>query len=154
MAGNVIFRGPTKDEPETVNLSVAGAYLPGIMVTEDGSTLTMAVASADETIADDTESELLILGNRSLDGQDVDTQYASGDTGIAFRTRPVESYQVRLAAATYNYGDKLKLSTLGYLAKTDKSDRVIAYFADASGEYAAGALADVRIANSFLTAAS
>ena len=39
---NVIYRGPVEREPETINLPVAGAYLPGIFVTSDGAELTQA----------------------------------------------------------------------------------------------------------------
>jgi hypothetical protein len=147
LSGNVIYRGPVKDEPETLNLPVAGAYLPGIMVTEDGSNLTVATAA-------DIEGELLVLSNRRFYGQDLATAYASGDTGVAYRPRPGEIYQARLAAATYAKGDKLTIGASGYLTKTSTSERVLAFFDDTPGAFSAGDLADVRIANSFLTAAA
>lgn len=146
MAGNVIYRGPVKDEPETVNLPVAGAYSPGIMVTSDGSQLTVATAS-------NIEDDLLILSNRRFYDQDVTTAYASGDTGVAYRPRPGEVYQVRVAAATYAVGATLTIGASGYLTATGTSERVLAFFADTAGAYSAGDLADVRIANSFNTAA-
>lgn len=147
MAKNVIYRGPIKDEPETLNLPVAGAYLPGILVTEDGSALTVATAS-------DIEGELLILSNDRFAGQDLATAYTSGDTGVVYRPRPGEIYQARLAAATYAKGDKLTIGASGYLTKTSTSERVIAFFDGTAGAISAGALDDVRIANSFLTAAA
>lgn len=146
MAGNVIFRGPIAREPETLNLPVAGAYLPGIMVTEDGSEMTVATAA-------DIEGELLVLSNMRFKDQDVATAYTSGDTGIAYRPQPGEVYQVRLAAATYAKGDTLTIGASGYLTKTGNSERVVAVFDDTPGAFTAGALADVRIANSFNTAA-
>ena len=147
MAGNTIFRGPINREPETLNLPVAGAYLPGIMVTEDGSDFTVATAS-------DIEAELLVLGNMRFKDQDAATAYTSGDTGIAYHPQPGEVYQVRLAAATYAKGDTLTIGASGYLTKTGNSERVIAVFDDTPGAFSAGALADVRIANSFNTAAA
>ena len=116
MAGNVIYRGPIKDEPETVSdKTVAGAYLPGILVTESATALTVATAS-------DIEDELLVLSNRQFYDQDVATAYASGDTGVAYRPRPGEIYQVRLAAATYAKGDTLTIGASGYLTKTSTSE--------------------------------
>lgn len=147
MAGNVIFRGPNTREPETLNLPVAGAYLPGILVTEDGAELTVATAA-------DIEGELLILSNMRFKDQDVATAYTSGDTGIAYRPQPGEVYQARLANATYAKGDTLTIGASGYLTKTGLSERVVAVFDDTPGAFSAGALADVRIANSFLTASA
>lgn len=144
---NVIYRGPIKDEPETVNKPVAGAYLPGIMVTESATALTVAVAA-------DMEKDLLILSNRRFVGQDVATAYASGDTGVAYRPRPGEIYQVRLAGATYAYNAPLTVGASGYLEATSTAEKVVAYFQGTPGAITAGALADVRIANSFLTAAA
>lgn len=148
MAGNVIYRGPAGTQPETVsNRTLAGAYSPGIIVKDSGTALTVATGS-------DMEADLLILGNRDFAGQDVATAYASGDTGVAFRPKPGEKYQVRVAAATYAYGAKLTVGASGYLEATSTAERVMAYFDDTAGAYSAGDLADVRIANSFLTAAA
>ncbi len=144
---NVIYRGPIKDEPETVSdKKVAGAYLPGILVTESATQLTVATGS-------NIEDDLLILSNRAFSGQDVATAYASGDTGVAYRPRPGEIYQVRLAGATYAKGDTLTVGASGYLEATSTSERVVAFFEGTAGAITAGALADVRIANSFNTAA-
>ena len=109
MAGNVIYRGPIKDEPETVSdKTVAGAYLPGILVTESASALTVATGA-------NIEDDLLVLSNRRFYGQDVATAYASGDTGVAYRPRPGEIYQVRVAATTYAKSDPLTVGASGYL---------------------------------------
>jgi len=148
MAGNVIYRGPIKDEPETVsNMTVAGAYEPGILVTDDGSEMTVATAS-------EIEKDMLILGNRRFYDQGVADAYESGDTGVAYRPRPGEIYQVRVAAATYAKGETLTVGANGYLTKTGTSERVLAYFEDTGAAYSAGDLADVRIANSFITAST
>ena len=142
MAKNVIYRGPIKDEPETVNLPVAGAYLPGIMVTASATALTVATAA-------NMEDELLVLSNDRFVGQDVATAYTSGDTGVAYRPRPNEVYQARLAAATYAKGDPLTIGASGYLTAAATTNLVVAYFDDTPGAFSAGDLADVRIANAF-----
>jgi hypothetical protein len=144
---NVIYRGPIKDQPETVsNKTVAGAYLPGIIVTEGASALTVATGS-------DMETDLLILSNADFAGQDVATAYTSGDTGVAYRPRPGELYQVRLAGATYAAKATLTVGASGYLEATSTAEKVVAYFEGTAGAITAGTLNDVRIANSFLTAA-
>ena len=145
MAANVIYRGPIDATPASVNLPVAGAYLPGILVTENGTNLTVATAL-------DIEGELLVLSNLAFKDQDLTTAYTTGATGVAFRPAPNEVYQVRLAAATYAKGDTLTIGASGYLAKTTTGQRVIAYFDGTPGAVTAGTLADVRIANSFKVA--
>ena len=148
MAGNVIYRGPIKDEPETVSdKTVAGAYLPGVLVTESASALTVATGA-------NIEDDLLVLSNRRFAGQDVATAYTSGDTGVAYRPRPGEIYQVRVAATTYAKGDPLTVGASGYLEDAAAGERVLAFFEDTPGAFSAGDLADVRIANSFNIAAA
>lgn len=142
MAGNVIYRGPIKDEPETANQLVAGAYLPGVLCTTDGTTLTIAGAA-------DIEANLLLLSNRRFYDQDVATAYASGDTAVAYRPRPGEVYQVRVAATTYAKGDPLTVGASGYMEDAATGERVLAFFEDTGAAYSAGDLADVRIANGF-----
>lgn len=146
MAGNVIYRGPIKDEPETANQLVAGAYLPGVLCTTDGTTLTVATAA-------DIEADLLLLSNRRFYDQDVETVYASGDTGVAYRPRSGEVYQVRMAAATYAKGAALTVGAAGRMIAAGAGERVLAFFEDTGAAYSAGDLADVRIANSFIIAA-
>lgn len=148
MAGNVIYRGPAGRTPIGNEARVtAGAYLPGILCTDDGSTLTVATGS-------NMEAELVLLGNRDFAGQDLATAYASGDTAVSYFPQPGEVWQVRLAAATYAVGAALTVGDSGYLEATSTSERVMAYFQDTAGAYSAGALADVRIANGFLTASA
>lgn len=150
MTGKVIYRGPIEREPRTINLPVAGAYLPGILVTEDGTNLTVATAA-------DMAANLLILGNVRFIGQSVTTAYASGDTGIAFEPRPQDAFQVALAAGTYAKGDNLCIGASGHLTAVVDSpagDVVFARFDDTPGTFSAGDLADVVIANSFTAPAS
>lgn len=139
---NVIYRGPIKDEPETVNLPVAGAYLPGIMVKVASGDLTVAAAA-------DIEDDLMILSNARFMGQDVATAYTSGDTGVAYKPRPGEVYQARLAGATYAANAPLTVGASGYLEAAATGERVIAFFKGTAGAITAGTLNDVQIANSF-----
>lgn len=141
---NVIYRGPIQDEPQTVNLPVAGAYLPGILVTSDDTELTVATAA-------DNENALLVLSNARFLGQDVATAYASGDTGVAYTPRPNEKYQIRMAAATYTIGQNLSVGASGYLVAATTGDVVVAR-SGVAATLSAGDLADVTIANSFVLA--
>ena len=139
----VIYRHPVNQEPETVSdMTVAGAYLPGILVTENGSAMTVATGA-------DIEKEILILSNRQFYDQDVATAYVSGDTGVAYRPKAGEVYQVRMAGATYAKGAPLTVGALGYLEAAASGERVLAYFDGTAGAVVAGTLTDVRIANGF-----
>lgn len=143
---NRIFRGPRADsDKRTVNLPVAGAYLPGVLVTRSATALTVAGAT-------DDEKELLVLSNRDFDGQDVATAYTSGDTGIAYTVEPGDEFQVRMAGATYTYNQNLSVAASGYLAAAATGDVVVARFTGTAGAVTAGALADVTWANSFVMA--
>mgnify|MGYP000976062425 CR=1 FL=1 len=138
MAGNVIYRGPIAKQPQTIsNRTVAGAYLPGVLVTDSGTVLTIATAA-------DMGEKVYVLANRDFYDQDVATAYASGDTGVAYEALPGEVYQVRLAAATYAKGEKLTLTASGYLTNVIAGGNVTyAYFSDTAGARTAGDLADV-----------
>lgn len=146
MAGNVIYRGPVAKEPQTINLPVAGAYLPGILVVSNGSTLTQAgVANA--------VSQLFVLSNVRFKDQDVTTAYASGDTGVAYEAVPGEVYQCRMAAGTYALGDPLTVDANGRLAAAGLDVPIVAHCAQA-GTFSAGDLADATISNRVRSAAS
>lgn len=139
MAGNVIYRGPIQKEPQTINLPVAGAYLPGTFVTSDGAQLTQAAAA-------DMGEKLYLLGNMRFKDQDIATAYTSGDTAVAYEVLPGEVYQARLAAATYAKGDKLTIGASGRLTKVATAgDVTVAYFSDTGAAYSAGDAADVII---------
>jgi len=142
---NVIYRGPVSAQPQTINLPVAGAYLPGIMVTASATALTVATAA-------DNEGALYVLGNADFLGQDLATAYTSGDTGVAYEIKSNEVYQARLAAATYAKDALLTIGASGYLAAATTGDVVYARFDGTPGAITAGALADVKIANSFVKA--
>lgn len=140
---NVLYRGPAGKTPLGNEARVtAGAYLPGILCTDNGTTLTVATAS-------DIEKSLVLLGNRDFVGQDLATAYASGDTAVSYFPQPGEVWQARLANATYALGAALTIGASGYLTAAAAGERVIAWFAGTAGAHTAGQLADVRIANSF-----
>lgn len=139
MAGNSIYRGPTRKQAETVNLPVAGAYLPGLLVTSNAVTLTQAVVA-------DSDNELLVLANVEFNNQPVSLAYVSGDTGVAYKAVPGETYQVRVAAGTYAVGDPMTVNASGQLAAAATTNAVIAYCQQA-GTFSAADLADVIIAN-------
>lgn len=139
MAANVIYRGPISREPETINLPVAGAYVPGIFVTSDGSQLTQATAV-------DAEGRVFVLGNRRFYGQGPDEAYASGDTGVAYELEPGHKYSVQFAAGTYAHGDKLAIDANGRLAAAGLDAVVVATYDDAGATLVAGDRADAVIA--------
>lgn len=135
---NVIYRGPLEREPETINLPVAGAYLPGILVTSDGSTLTQATAPT---------GRLLMLSNRRFYDQGPDTAYASGDTGVAYRLEDDQEYSGQFAAGTYTHGQALTVNSDGRFADgSTGSVLVVAYYDGAGATLSAGDRDDVVIA--------
>lgn len=145
MAGNAIFRYPTEKQPTTVSdKPVAGAYLPGTFVEETATQLVQVTAN---TAA--AGKLPLLLTNRDYYGQDKDTAYASGDTGVAYELEPGFIVQARLAAGSYTYNQPLTIGASGRLVAAVAANVVVAFFSDTPGAYAAGALADVTIANSY-----
>lgn len=143
MAGNVIYRGPVTSgwQPRTISKPVAGAYLPGTFVEETATTLAQITTALAKLP--------MILGNMGFKDQDIATAYTSGDTGIAYRLEPGQIYQARLAAATYAKDAPLTIAASGRLTAATAATPVVAFFSDTPGAYAAGALADVVIANTY-----
>jgi len=142
MAGNTIFRGPITHQPVSVNKPVAGAYMPGTFVEETATELVQIITSLGKLP--------LILSTLDFKDQTVTDAYAEEDTGIAFALVPGMVVQASLAAATYALDEPLKIAASGRLAAaTTAGDIVIAFFSDTPGEYSAGDLADVTIANSY-----
>jgi hypothetical protein len=134
---NVIFRGPVSREPETINLPVAGAYLPGTFVTSDGEELTQATVGS---------GRLLLLGNRRFYDQGPLGAYEAEETAVAYRLEPEHEYQAAMAAGTYAFGAPLTVGAAGRLTAATAETVVVAYFDQAGGTLTAGALADVVIA--------
>lgn len=146
MAGNRIYRGPAERDPETVSgKTVAGAYLPGTFVAEGATTLTQA------TIGSTPFPRLLSNRDFYSTGQ-FDTvdpllvAYASGDSAVAYKVEPGQTYQAAVAAATYAWGTELTIGAAGRLLAATTGQVVVA-FSRYVGARAAGDLIDVEIAN-------
>lgn len=116
MTANVIYRGPVEREPETLNIPVAATPLPGIAVTI-GSTLVAATSGT---------GRFGILSNRRMYGKDINTAYAAGETGIAYRVEPEQEYQVRTAAAAYTKGQELTIGAGGSFVAAASTNLVVA----------------------------
>lgn len=145
MSNRIIRSTPGNISPETVNLPTAGAYLPGVFVTSDGSELTVAAAST---------GRLLLLGNLEFKEQDISTAYTSGDTGVAYRLTPEMVVYARFDAGTYNKGDPLTVSSNGRLVAAASDDVVNAYYDGTDGATLSnGNFADAIIANQYVAAA-
>ncbi len=149
---NVIYRGPVTREPQTVNLPVAGAYLPGTIVTSDGSTLTEA-AAAEASLAGTAGTRYFVLSNRRFYSQGPDDAYVADETGVAYRTEGDQEYQARFAAGTYAKGDALTVTT-GQLAAAAAGDIVIAFYDGKGATLAAGDRDDIVIATTSYVAAA
>ncbi len=137
---NLIYRGPAEREPETLNIAVVAGLLPGLFVTKDG-----VLAASDK-------GRLFLLGNVRFFEQDLDTAYTAGDTGIFYRLEPEQEYQARMAADTYTDGQTLTVNGIGQLAAATTGDVVVAYLDQTGSAIALNALADVVIANSYVSA--
>ena len=116
MTANVIYRGPVEREPETLNIPVAATPLPGIAVTI-GATLAAATSGT---------GRFGILSNRRMYGQDINTAYAAGETGIVYRVEPEQEYQVRTAAAAYTKGQELTIGAGGSFVAAASTKLVVA----------------------------
>lgn len=146
MSGNVIFRGPTEKQPITVSDKlVAGAYLPGVFVEVTATQLALITTAI--------AKRPLLLSNREFYDQDIETAYASGDTGVAYELEPGMVFQARVAAATYAKNAPLTIGASGYLVAATTGTVVVAFFDDTPGAKSAGALVDVVIANSYVVPA-
>ena len=66
MAANVIYRGPVSREPETLNVPISVAALPGTVVVESDGSLAKAGSG---------QGRLLLLSNRRFYGQGVGEAY-------------------------------------------------------------------------------
>lgn len=142
MPANVIYRGPIAREPQTKNLPVAGAYLPGLFVVEN--------TDEELELADGATGRLLLLSNRRFYAQGPDQAYEEGETAVAYRVEPDQEYTARFAAGTYAKGDPLTINGEGRVAAAG-TGAVIAYYDGEGGTLAAGDRDDIVIA--FNTAA-
>jgi len=139
---NLIYRGPVERQPQTLNKPVTGALLPATAVLIGGTAFTQATAA--------TAGRIGLLANRNFYEQGVTDAYVSGETAVAYRLEPEQEYQWAMAAATYTQGQELTISTAGRLAAAASTNVVVAFFDQAGGAVAAGALADVVIARPYV----
>lgn len=138
---NVIYRGPAEREPETINVPVTAALLPGSFVKRSGNTLVAATAGTGRNF---------ILGNKRFGGQDIRTAYGTTDTAIAFRMEVEQEYYARLAAAAYTRGQELTIGAGGLLVAAVATNVVTHYFDEADRTLASAGFADVVVANSYI----
>jgi len=144
MVAHVIYRGPVEREPETINLPVGAALVPGVIVKSSGTALAVATAATGRNF---------ILGNRRFVGQAISTAYASGETAVAFRLEPEQEYYAQLAAAAYTVGQELTVGAGGVLAAAASGNTVLFYFDEKAGRtLAAQGFADVVVANAYVKA--
>jgi hypothetical protein len=135
---HVIYRGPVVREPETVNLPVATAALPGTFVVSDLSEL---------TVADDATARLLVLSNRRFMDQTDEDAYEAGETAVAYRAEPDQEYRVRMAAGAYTPGQALTVNGSGQAAAASSGNVIVAYLDQAGATFTANELGDVVLAS-------
>jgi hypothetical protein len=141
---NVIYRGPVEREPETINIPIATALIPGVA---------MKKLSAKATVATDAKGRVFVLGNRRFIGQDINTAYAVNETAVLYRTEPEQEYYVQLAAAAYTIGQELTVGAAGVFKAAVTGDVVIATFDEkANRTLAAQGFGDVVIINAYVKA--
>lgn len=150
MAGNRIFRG-ARENPRTISdRTVSGALLPATAVFVGATQLTQATSASGGRLA--------LLGDRDFYGSftattdPLLTPYASGETGIAYLLEPQDEVQWAMAAGTYTNGQELTVAAAGRLAAATTGAVVVAHFDQAGATLAAGALADVCVANFYAKA--
>lgn len=142
---NVIYRGPVEREPETINMSIGFAGIPGVAVKK------LAAAAI---LAADAKGRIFILGNRRFIGQGINTAYSVNETAVLYRTEPEQEYYVQLAAAAYTIGQELTVGAAGVFKAAASGDVVIATFDEkANRTLASQGFADVVIVNAYVKAA-
>jgi hypothetical protein len=147
-----IYTGPQDRQPKTIsNRTCAAALLPGTFV-NIGST-TVAQATTPSAVRLGLLSDRDFYSTGQFDATDpLATAYASGDTAVVYELEPGQRYMAAMAAATYTNGQELTVTASGRLAAAAATNVVVAYFDGAGATLAAGALADVAIANFYTKA--
>lgn len=150
---NRIFRS-ARETPRTISdKTVSGALLPGTAVFVGATQLTQATTASGGRLA--------LLGDRDYYGMSTGafnttdplmTPYVSGETGIAYLLEPDHEVQWAMAAGTYTTGQELTVSAAGRLTAAVATNIVVAHFDQAGATLAAGALADVCVANFYTKA--
>lgn len=150
--GSRAYIGPVDRQPKTISdKTVGAALLPCTFVTEGASSLAQATAHG---------PAVRLLLDRDFYSQDyfdgtnpLLTAYASGDTGIAAVLEPGQRYLVAAAAATYTFGQALKVAAAGRVAAAATTEVVIA-FSRHAGAVSAGDLIEVEIVSAYRAALS
>lgn len=151
MAGNRIFRS-YRSEPRTISdRTVSGALLPATAVFVGATQLTQATSASGGRLALLGDREFYALAINSVPDP-LMTPYASGETGIAYLLTPQDEVNWAMAAGTYTNGQELTVAAGGRLAAAASGNIVVAHFDQAGATLAAGALADVCIANHYTKA--
>jgi hypothetical protein len=153
MAGNRVFRSACETARTISDRTVSGALLPATAVFVGATQLTQAAAVSGGRLA--------LLGDRDFYGTSASaftstdpllTAYASGETAIAYLVEPQDEVQWAVAAGTYTNGQELTVSASGRLAAAVTGNIVVAHFDQTGAAFAAGALADVCVANFYVKA--
>jgi len=147
---NRIFRSGREKARTISDKTVTGALLPGTAVFVGATALTQATAVSGGRLA--------LLGDRDYYGlsaaatEPLLTPYVSGESGIAYLIEPDHEVQWAMAAGTYTTGQELTVAASGRLAAAAATNIVVAHYDQAGATLAAGALADVVIANFYTKA--
>ena len=147
---NRIFRSASECARTISDKTVTGALLPGTAVFVGATALTQATAASGGRLA--------LLGDRDYYGLSAAatdpllTPYVSGETGIAYLLEPDHEVQWAMAAGTYTFGQELTVAASGRLAAAASTNIVVAHYDQTGATLAAGALADVVIANFYTKA--
>ena len=149
-----IYNGPHDRQAKTItNRTVSGALLPATGVFVGATTLTQAAAP--------TGGRLALLANRDFFALPADqftstdpllVPYTSGDTGVAMELEPGQRVTWAMAAGTYTNGQELTVAASGRLAAAATTNVVVGFYDGVGATLAAGALAEVAIANFYTKA--
>lgn len=151
MAGNRIYRSGRDNARTISDRTVSGALLPATAVFVGATQFTQATAVSGGRLALLGDREFYALGI-STATDPLLTPYASGETGIAYLLEPQDEVQWAMAAGTYTNGQELTVGAAGRLTAAASGNVVVAHFDQAGATLAAGALADVCVANHYTKA--
>lgn len=144
---NRVYNGPQDRQPQTIsNRTVSGALLPCTAVAVGPTQLTQATGTSGVRLALLANRDFFSLGQFDAVNPLL-TPYVSGETGIACELEPGQRYTWAMAAGTYTSGQELTVGAAGRLVAAASLDTVVAHFDGPGATLAAGALADVAIAN-------
>lgn len=151
---NRIFRsGSGVPRPRTItDRTVSGALLPGTAVFIGATTLTQAASASGGRLALLGDRDYYAAGGVGLATDPLLTPYVSGESGVAYLLKPDDEFAWAMAAGTYTYGQELTVAASGRLAAAVATNIVVAYFDQAGLALAAGALADIVVANFYTKA--